>query len=57
MSAIYFLIGCSVSVAVIFLFAFLWANKSGQYQDTHTPSIRVLFDDETEEKENDQDHN
>jgi len=24
----------------------LWAVKSGQYQDTYTPSVRMLFDEE-----------
>ncbi len=46
MSAIFFLIGCSVLVALIFLVAFFWANKSGQHEDTYTPSVRILFDDE-----------
>jgi cbb3-type cytochrome oxidase maturation protein len=37
-------------VAVGFLVAFLISVKSGQYKDTHTPAIRVLFDNNTEEK-------
>lgn len=48
MSAIFFLIGCSVFIALIFLAAFFWANKTGQHDDTYTPSIRMLFDDEVE---------
>lgn len=51
MSAIFFLIGCSVFIALIFLVAFFWANKSGQHDDTYTPSIRMLFDDEVGEEE------
>jgi len=51
MSAIFFLIGCSVFIALIFLAAFFWANKTGQHDDTYTPSIRMLFDDEVEEIE------
>lgn len=46
MSAIFFLIGCSVFIALIFLAAFFWANKSGQHEDTYTPSVRILFDDD-----------
>jgi len=38
-------------VAVGFLIAFLWSVKSGQYSDTYTPSVRVLFDDEKSKKE------
>lgn len=46
MSIIYFLIGCSVLLALIFLVAFLWAQKSGQNDDLYTPSMRILLDDE-----------
>ncbi|WP_179412180.1 cbb3-type cytochrome oxidase assembly protein CcoS [Mucilaginibacter sp. E4BP6] len=45
MSIIYFLIGCSVLLALIFLGAFFWAQKSGQNDDLYTPSIRILLDD------------
>jgi cbb3-type cytochrome oxidase maturation protein len=44
------LIGISLLVALGFLIAFLIAVKKGQYKDTHTPAIRVLFDNETEEE-------
>ncbi len=46
MNIIIILIGASVSVAVGFLMAFLWAVKSGQFEDDYTPSVRMLFDDE-----------
>jgi cbb3-type cytochrome oxidase maturation protein len=45
MSVIYLLIIVSLFVAVGFLMAFLWAVKSGQYEDKYTPSIRMLIDD------------
>ena len=32
--------------ALIFLSAFIWAVKSGQFDDNETPSIRMLFDDD-----------
>lgn len=51
MEIIYFLIGCSILLAVIFLGAFFWASKSGQHDDTITPAIRILFDDETSPQE------
>jgi cbb3-type cytochrome oxidase maturation protein len=44
------LIGVSLLVAVGFLIAFLVAVKKGQYKDTHTPAIRVLFDNESEKE-------
>ena len=50
MSIIYFLIGCSVILALGFLGAFFWAQSNGQNDDLYTPSIRILIDDEDEEK-------
>ncbi len=50
------LIGISLLVALGFLIAFIIAVKKGQYKDTHTPAIRVLFDNETE-KENTKENN
>ena len=46
MSIIYVLITVSVIVAVIFFVAFVYSVKNGQYDDTYTPSVRMLFDDE-----------
>ncbi len=45
MSVIYFLIGCSVLLALIFLIAFFWAQRTGQNEDLYTPSVRILLDD------------
>lgn len=47
MSAIFLLIGFSLLIALIFLGIFLWAVRSGQYEDAYTPSVRMLFDDGT----------
>jgi cbb3-type cytochrome oxidase maturation protein len=44
MGIIIILIGFSLTIAVGFFFAFLWAVKSGQFEDDKTPSIRMLFD-------------
>ena len=46
MSVIVVLIGFSVLVALGFLVGFLWAVRSGQYDDRHTPAVRMLFDDD-----------
>lgn len=46
MSVIFLLIGVSFFIAILFLLAFFFAIRTGQYEDTHTPSIRILFDDE-----------
>jgi cbb3-type cytochrome oxidase maturation protein len=48
MSVIVVLIGFSIIVAAGFLMAFLWAVRSGQYDDDVSPSVRILFDNEDE---------
>lgn len=56
MSVIFVLIAFSSFVAVIFLVAYIWSVKTGQYDDNYTPSVRILFDNEkihTKEKRND----
>lgn len=50
MSIIFILIGISLLVALVFLGAFLWSVRSGQYDDTYTPSVRMLFDEEEAEQ-------
>ena len=45
MSVILILLVASISVAGIFLFAFLWGVKSGQFEDDYSPASRILFDD------------
>jgi cbb3-type cytochrome oxidase maturation protein len=50
MNIFYLLIGVSLLVALVFLGLFIWAVKSGQYDDYETPSYRILFDDDTEKE-------
>ncbi len=45
MAIIFMLIGISLAVAVAFLGAFLWSVKTGQYEDSYTPSVRILFEE------------
>ena len=45
MSMIFILIPLSIVIAAGFLFAFVWAVKSGQYEDVCTPSLRVLLEE------------
>jgi cbb3-type cytochrome oxidase maturation protein len=45
MAIIILLISISLVIAVGFLVSFLWNMKSGQYDDTYSPSVRMLFDD------------
>ncbi|MBP6459899.1 MAG: cbb3-type cytochrome oxidase assembly protein CcoS [Crocinitomicaceae bacterium] len=46
MGIIYIMLVVSLVVALFFLGSFLWAIKSGQYEDDYTPSVRILFEDE-----------
>ncbi|WP_375323443.1 cbb3-type cytochrome oxidase assembly protein CcoS [Flagellimonas sp. GZD32] len=46
MSVIYVLLAISITVAIVFFLAFIFSVKSGQYDDTYTPSVRMLFEDE-----------
>ncbi len=46
MSVIYILLSISVIVAIVFFAAFILAVKKGQYDDSYTPSVRMLFEDE-----------
>ena len=45
MTVIFFLIAVGAVVAGGFLAAFAWAVRSGQFDDTTTPAVRVLLDD------------
>lgn len=46
MNILYFLIGCSILLALIFLVAFFWAMRTGQNDDMQTPAMRILFDED-----------
>ena len=54
MEVILVLIGAALFVELIFVGAFLWAVRSGQFDDTETPSARILHENTTghEEKTN-----
>lgn len=45
MQVLIVLVICSLIVALGFLAAFFWSVKDNQYDDTYTPSMRILFDD------------
>ena len=46
MNIFYLLIGVSLFAALIFLGVFIWAVRSGQFEDSVTPPMRILFDDD-----------
>lgn len=45
MSVIILLLIASISVAALFLVAFIWSVKKGQFRDEISPAVRILFDD------------
>ena len=46
MEILYMLIPLGLIVMVIAIIAFLWAIKSGQYEDLDGPAHRILMDDD-----------
>lgn len=50
MGVIYILITVSLIIALIFLAAFVFAVRKGQYDDAVTPSIRMLFENKSTKK-------
>jgi len=52
MGMIYIMLIVSLVVALFFLGSFFWATKNGQFDDDYAPSVRILFDEEIENKTN-----
>ena len=50
-SVILILILISLTLALGFLACFVWAVRSGQYEDTLTPSMRILSEDQPAKKD------
>jgi cbb3-type cytochrome oxidase maturation protein len=44
MFVIVILMIASLIIAIIFVALFIWAVKTDQFEDTYTPSIRILQD-------------
>ncbi|MCO5044079.1 MAG: cbb3-type cytochrome oxidase assembly protein CcoS [Kiritimatiellae bacterium] len=45
MSVLFLLMGASFVLAVGFLLGFIWAVRRGQFEDTETPTLRLLTED------------
>jgi len=50
MEIIFVLVIASLLIALFFLSLFIWAVKSGQYEDDYSPSVRILFDQQEKKK-------
>ena len=48
MNIIYLLIPLSLVLVVCAIGAFFWAVRSGQFDDLHTPALKVLDDDKNQ---------
>jgi len=51
MSVIILLLGASLTIGIIFLAAFCWAVKSGQFEDDYSPAHRILFDEQANDQQ------
>lgn len=49
----FLLMGASLMASLIFLGAYIWSVRSGQFDDKYTPSVRILFDDKKKSKKSD----
>jgi cbb3-type cytochrome oxidase maturation protein len=54
MEVIFILIAVSLILAVTFLFLFFRAMKDGQFDDSYTPSVRILFENQPKKLKKDQ---
>lgn len=45
MTVILFLLSASLLVALVFLGAYLWSVRSGQFDDDYSPAHRIFFED------------
>ncbi|MEM0992362.1 MAG: cbb3-type cytochrome oxidase assembly protein CcoS [Bacteroidota bacterium] len=57
MNILFPIILISILIALGFLAAFFWAVGDGQYEDDYTPSIRMLFDENGQTKERQEESN
>lgn len=44
------LLGASLVVSLIFLVAFIWSVKDGQYDDDYSPAHQIFFDESHKNK-------
>jgi cbb3-type cytochrome oxidase maturation protein len=56
-SALLFLIPIAIGLGLLGLGAFLWALKTGQFDDLEGAASRILFDDDAQDGDGEGDHN
>ena len=50
MSVLYIVLPVSLLLGALFVAAFIWSVRKGQLDDLETPALRMLADDEAEQK-------
>lgn len=50
MSALFIVLPLALIIAVVAVIAFVWATRSGQFDDLETPAHRILLDDDHDVK-------
>ncbi|MCF7807097.1 MAG: cbb3-type cytochrome oxidase assembly protein CcoS [Candidatus Marinimicrobia bacterium] len=55
MYVMFILMAASLTASLIFLGAYIWSVRSGQFDDKYTPSVRMLFDDKKRPKKTEPD--
>ena len=53
MSMIYLILPLALLIAAAALAAFVWATRSGQFDDLETPGMRVLHEDDPHDPDSD----
>lgn len=48
MNVLYFLVPLALLLAGVGVTAFIWAVRTGQFEDTETPALRILMDEDSE---------
>lgn len=51
MDILFFMVPAAILIAVVFVVAFIWATKKGQFDDLETPAHKILIDDDKVEKQ------
>jgi cbb3-type cytochrome oxidase maturation protein len=50
MNILFFLVPIALILAGVAVYGFIWAVRSGQYDDVDTPALRIMMDNEDDER-------